>query len=93
MLVSVLLQVEGGGEIHSALQAANYSCVIESQAVPCSITWRRKTVSSQVWEENVNVVSLFFLFYLHSLVIVFSNPSKHPLISLPQRSEWEHQFE
>jgi len=36
----------------------------------------------------------FFLCYLHSLVTVFSNPSKHPLIfSLPQRSEWEQQFE
>ncbi|XP_026716631.1 crossover junction endonuclease EME1 isoform X2 [Athene cunicularia] len=47
VLDPVLLQVEGGGQIHSALQAANYSCVVENQAVPCSITWRRKTVSSQ----------------------------------------------
>ncbi|KAM6050134.1 crossover junction endonuclease EME1 isoform 2-T2 [Theristicus caerulescens] len=47
VLDPVLLQVEGGGKILSALQAANYSCVVESQAVPCSITWRRKTVSCQ----------------------------------------------
>ncbi|KAM6194059.1 crossover junction endonuclease EME1 isoform 1-T1 [Sarcoramphus papa] len=47
VLDPVLLQVEGGGQILSALQAANYSCVVENQAVPCSITWRRKTVSSQ----------------------------------------------
>uniref|UniRef100_A0A8C0BX24 Essential meiotic structure-specific endonuclease 1 n=1 Tax=Buteo japonicus TaxID=224669 RepID=A0A8C0BX24_9AVES len=69
VLDPVLLQVEGGGQILSALQAANYSCVVENQAVPCSITWRRKTVSSQVCEQNLNVLILFFLCYLHSLVI------------------------
>ncbi|KFP15113.1 Crossover junction endonuclease EME1, partial [Egretta garzetta] len=66
VLDRVLLQVEGGGEIHSALQAANYSCVIESQAVPCSITWRRKTVSSQMeggdeWTEEPNVLVMLRL--------------------------------
>ncbi|XP_017667284.1 PREDICTED: crossover junction endonuclease EME1 isoform X2 [Lepidothrix coronata] len=47
VLDPVLLQVEGGEQILRALEAANYSCVVENQAVPCSITWRRKTVSSQ----------------------------------------------
>ncbi|XP_064006528.1 crossover junction endonuclease EME1 isoform X2 [Pogoniulus pusillus] len=47
VLDEVLLQVDGGGQVLSALQAANYSSVVENQAVPCSITWRRKTVSSQ----------------------------------------------
>ncbi|KFP40757.1 Crossover junction endonuclease EME1, partial [Chlamydotis macqueenii] len=66
VLDQVLLQVEGGGQILSALQAANYSCVVESQAVPCSITWRRKTVSSQMeqgdeWTEEKNVLVLLRL--------------------------------
>ncbi|XP_030818008.1 crossover junction endonuclease EME1 isoform X2 [Geospiza fortis] len=47
VLDPVILQVEGGKQILSALQAANYSCVFENHAVPCSITWRRKTVTSQ----------------------------------------------
>ncbi|KFQ54038.1 Crossover junction endonuclease EME1, partial [Pelecanus crispus] len=66
VLDPVLLQVEGGGQILSALQAANYSCVVESQAVPCSITWRRQTVSSQMgerdeWTEEPNVLVLLHL--------------------------------
>uniref|UniRef100_A0A8B9EY76 Essential meiotic structure-specific endonuclease 1 n=1 Tax=Amazona collaria TaxID=241587 RepID=A0A8B9EY76_9PSIT len=61
VLDSVLLQVEGGEQVLSALQAANYSCVVENQAVPCSITWRRKTVSCQMgegdkWTEEPNVL-------------------------------------
>ncbi|XP_072846704.2 structure-specific endonuclease subunit EME1 isoform X1 [Pogona vitticeps] len=43
-----LLQVEGGGQVLSALQAMECSCVIETQAVPFSITWRRKTGLAQV---------------------------------------------
>ncbi|KFQ83312.1 Crossover junction endonuclease EME1, partial [Phaethon lepturus] len=66
VLDQVLLQVEGGGQILSALQAANYSCVVESQTVPCGITWRRKTVSSQMeegdeWTEEPNVLVLLRL--------------------------------
>ncbi|XP_071429842.1 crossover junction endonuclease EME1 [Pithys albifrons albifrons] len=75
LLDPVLLQVEGGEQILSALRAANYSCVVESQAVPCSITWRRKTVSSQMgggdeWTEEPNVLVLLglgeFLSMAHS---------------------------
>ncbi|KFZ49137.1 Crossover junction endonuclease EME1, partial [Antrostomus carolinensis] len=73
VLDSVLLQVEGGGQILSALQAANYSCVVESQAVPCSITWRRKTVSPQIegrdeWTEEPNVLLLLCLEEFLSMV-------------------------
>ncbi|XP_023794434.1 crossover junction endonuclease EME1 isoform X2 [Cyanistes caeruleus] len=75
VLDPVILQVEGGEQILSALQAANYSCVFESHAVPCSITWRRKTVSSQMgggdeWIEEPNVLVLLgleeFLSMAHS---------------------------
>ncbi|KFV63663.1 Crossover junction endonuclease EME1 [Dryobates pubescens] len=63
VLDEVLLQVDGGGQVLNALQAANYSCVVGNQAIPCSITWRRKTVSSQVgegdeWTEEPNVLVL-----------------------------------
>uniref|UniRef100_A0A8C5TNE3 Essential meiotic structure-specific endonuclease 1 n=1 Tax=Malurus cyaneus samueli TaxID=2593467 RepID=A0A8C5TNE3_9PASS len=75
VLDPVILQVEGGEQILSALQAANYSCVFENHAVPCSITWRRKTVSSQMgggdeWTEEPNVLVLLglkeFLSMAHS---------------------------
>ncbi|NXT45411.1 EME1 endonuclease, partial [Pelecanoides urinatrix] len=66
VLDPVLLQGEGGGQIFSALQAANYSCAVESQGVLRSITWRRKTVSSQMkegdeWTEEPNVLVLLHL--------------------------------
>ncbi|XP_059341946.1 crossover junction endonuclease EME1 [Ammospiza nelsoni] len=75
VLDPVILQVEGGEQILSALQAANYSCVFENHAVPCSITWRRKTVTSQMgggdeWTEEPNVLVLLgleeFLSMAHS---------------------------
>ncbi|XP_021144166.2 crossover junction endonuclease EME1 [Columba livia] len=73
VLDPALLQVEGGGQILSALQAANYSCVVESQAVPCSVSWRRKTLSSQMedrdeWTEEPNVLVLLRLEEFLSMV-------------------------
>lgn len=41
--IAVLLQMEGGGQLLGALQAMECSCVIEAQAIPRSITWRRRT--------------------------------------------------
>ncbi|XP_041888395.1 crossover junction endonuclease EME1 [Corvus kubaryi] len=75
VLDPVILQVEGGEQILSALQAANYSCVFENHDIPCSITWRRKTVTSQMgggdeWTEEPNVLVLLgleeFLSMAHS---------------------------
>lgn len=40
--IAVLLQMEGGGQLLGALQAMECSCVIEAQAIPRSITWRRR---------------------------------------------------
>uniref|UniRef100_A0A669Q7L1 Essential meiotic structure-specific endonuclease 1 n=1 Tax=Phasianus colchicus TaxID=9054 RepID=A0A669Q7L1_PHACC len=73
VLDPVLLQVEGGVQIHAALQSANYSCVVESQAVPCSITWRRKSVLSQAedsneWTEEPNLLVLLGLEEFLSMV-------------------------
>ncbi|XP_015735695.1 crossover junction endonuclease EME1 isoform X3 [Coturnix japonica] len=73
--MSALLQLEGGAQIRAALQAANYSCVVESQAVPCSVTWRRKAVLAQAedgneWTEEPNLLVLLgleeFLSMVHS---------------------------
>uniref|UniRef100_A0A8C6YXV4 Essential meiotic structure-specific endonuclease 1 n=1 Tax=Nothoprocta perdicaria TaxID=30464 RepID=A0A8C6YXV4_NOTPE len=75
VLDPVLLQVEGGDQVLSALQSKNYSCVVESQAVPCSITWRRRAVLSQSdeeneWTEEPNILVLLcleeFLFMVHN---------------------------
>ncbi|XP_042688970.1 crossover junction endonuclease EME1 isoform X1 [Centrocercus urophasianus] len=73
VLDPVLLQVEGGVQIRAALQSANYSCVVESQAVPCSITWRRKSVLSQAedsneWTEEPNLLVLLGLEEFLSMV-------------------------
>ncbi|XP_041076606.1 crossover junction endonuclease EME1 isoform X2 [Polyodon spathula] len=42
-----LLQVEGGGQLLTMLQALGCSCAIESQAVPHSVTWRRRVTLTQ----------------------------------------------
>uniref|UniRef100_A0A8C6XAC4 Essential meiotic structure-specific endonuclease 1 n=1 Tax=Naja naja TaxID=35670 RepID=A0A8C6XAC4_NAJNA len=47
-----LLQINGADEILAALQSMESNYVIESQTVPCSITWRRKTGLTQAEEDN-----------------------------------------
>ncbi|KAJ8399776.1 hypothetical protein AAFF_G00408810 [Aldrovandia affinis] len=50
MVVSVdpaLLQLDGGGALLTSLQALGCSCAIESQVLPCSITWARRTPATQ----------------------------------------------
>ncbi|XP_021086179.1 crossover junction endonuclease EME1 isoform X2 [Mesocricetus auratus] len=51
VLDPVLLQMEGGGQLLEALQSMECSCVIEAQAVPRSITWRRRTELAEDGEE------------------------------------------
>lgn len=46
--IAVILQMEGGGQLLGALQSMECSCVIEAQAVPQSITWRRRTELEEV---------------------------------------------
>ncbi|XP_060620729.2 crossover junction endonuclease EME1 [Anolis sagrei] len=48
-----LLQVEGGGQVLTTLQAMECTCMIESQSIPCSLTWRRKTRLAQAEEESL----------------------------------------
>ncbi|XP_067860518.1 crossover junction endonuclease EME1 [Heptranchias perlo] len=61
MLVSIdpgLLQVEGGGQLLSTLQAMKVSCVIENQTIPYSVTWRRRQpcISGQQMNEETDWV-------------------------------------
>ncbi|XP_057571409.1 crossover junction endonuclease EME1 isoform X2 [Hippopotamus amphibius kiboko] len=52
LLDPVLLQMEGGGQLLGALQSMECCCVIEAQAVPCSITWRRRAGPTEDGEEG-----------------------------------------
>nr|KAF6455855.1 essential meiotic structure-specific endonuclease 1 [Rousettus aegyptiacus] len=52
MLDPVLLQMEGGGQLLGALQSMECCCVIEAQAVPCCITWKRRAGPAEVGEEG-----------------------------------------
>ncbi|XP_051889055.1 crossover junction endonuclease EME1 [Pristis pectinata] len=59
-----LLQVEGGGQLLSTLQAMEVSCVIENQTISHSVTWRRRQaciVGQQMnevadWADELHVV-------------------------------------
>ncbi|XP_072502756.1 crossover junction endonuclease EME1 isoform X2 [Notamacropus eugenii] len=48
-----LLQLDGGGQVLSALQAMECHCAIEAQTIPCSITWKRRASLSQNEEGNL----------------------------------------
>lgn len=52
MLDPVLLQMEGGGQLLGALQSMECQCVIKAQAVPCSITWRRRAAPAEDGQED-----------------------------------------
>uniref|UniRef100_H9H7R3 Essential meiotic structure-specific endonuclease 1 n=1 Tax=Monodelphis domestica TaxID=13616 RepID=H9H7R3_MONDO len=53
VLDPVLLQLDGGGQMLSALQAMECHCVIEAHTIPCSITWKRRAILSQAGEGNL----------------------------------------
>ncbi|XP_068923637.1 crossover junction endonuclease EME1 [Petaurus breviceps papuanus] len=53
VLDPALLQLDGGGQILSALQAMECHCAIEAQIIPCSITWKRRVSLSQDEEGNL----------------------------------------
>ncbi|XP_028724807.1 crossover junction endonuclease EME1 [Peromyscus leucopus] len=66
-----LLQMEGGGQLLGALQSMECSCVIEAQAVPRSITWRRRTElveDGKDWEEEPTILVLLLAEAFMSMV-------------------------
>ncbi|ELV11757.1 Crossover junction endonuclease EME1 [Tupaia chinensis] len=70
VLDPVLLQMEGGGQLLGALQSMECRCVIESQAVPCSITWRRTGTleDEEDWVEEPSVLVLLLAEVLLSMI-------------------------
>ncbi|XP_048221581.1 crossover junction endonuclease EME1 [Perognathus longimembris pacificus] len=68
MLDPVLLQMEGGGQLLRALQSMECCCVIEAQAVPCSITWRRKIGDGEDWMEEPIILVMLMAETFESLV-------------------------
>ncbi|XP_042303846.1 crossover junction endonuclease EME1 isoform X2 [Sceloporus undulatus] len=77
-----LLQVEGGGQVLTTLQTMECSCVIESQNVPCSITWRRKTRLAQVEQDDLTEEpNLLVLVLLEEFLTMIHN-SKQALVGL-----------
>ncbi|XP_036985515.2 crossover junction endonuclease EME1 isoform X1 [Artibeus jamaicensis] len=54
VLDPVLLQTDGGGQLLGALQAMECCCAIEAQAVPRSITWRRRRagLAAVPWQDG-----------------------------------------
>lgn len=61
VLDPVLLQMEGGGQLLGALQSMECRCVIEAQAVPRSITWKRRTElveDGEDWVEEPTILVL-----------------------------------
>ncbi|XP_012788225.2 crossover junction endonuclease EME1 [Sorex araneus] len=73
-----LLQMEGGGQLLGALQAMECRCVIEAQAVPCSITWRRARQAEdgkEDWVEEPVVLVLLLAEALVPLICSFKQAS------------------
>ncbi|XP_054832033.1 crossover junction endonuclease EME1 [Eublepharis macularius] len=69
-----LLQVEGGGQVLTSLQSMDCSYIIEPQAVPCSITWRRKTGLAQAEEDSwIKEPNILILILLEEFVSMIQN--------------------
>ncbi|XP_011815347.1 PREDICTED: crossover junction endonuclease EME1 isoform X2 [Colobus angolensis palliatus] len=68
VLDPVLLQMEGGGQLLGALQSMECRCVIEAQAVPCSVTWRRRAGPSEDGEDWVEEPTVLVLLRAEAFV-------------------------
>ncbi|XP_049628815.1 crossover junction endonuclease EME1 [Suncus etruscus] len=68
-----LLQMEGGGQLLGALQGMECRCVIEAQAVPCSITWKRTGRAEDEEEGLVEEPVVLVLLLVKALVPLICN--------------------
>ncbi|XP_068832082.1 crossover junction endonuclease EME1 [Capricornis sumatraensis] len=79
LLDPALLQMGGGGQLLGALQSMDCCCVIEAQAVPCSLTWRRRAGPSEDgeegWVEESMVLVLLLAEVFMSLIYHFKQGS------------------
>ncbi|XP_013836468.1 crossover junction endonuclease EME1 [Sus scrofa] len=89
----VLLQMEGGGQLLSALQSMECCCVIEVQAVPRSITWRRKAGPTEDGEESwVEEPVVLALLLAEAFVSMISNFKQGSLDSTEEGKETLRSF-
>uniref|UniRef100_A0A8D2AFR5 Structure-specific endonuclease subunit EME1 n=1 Tax=Sciurus vulgaris TaxID=55149 RepID=A0A8D2AFR5_SCIVU len=77
VLDPVLLQMEGGGQLLGALQSMECCCAIETQAVPCSITWRRAGLAEdgEDWVEERLILVLLLAEAFVSMIYNFKQGS------------------
>nr|XP_045014083.1 crossover junction endonuclease EME1 isoform X2 [Jaculus jaculus] len=73
VLDPALLQMEGGGQLLGALQSMECCCAIEAQAVPCSVTWRRRTGLVEDGEDWVEEPTLLVLLLTKDFVSMVYN--------------------
>ncbi|XP_033039358.1 crossover junction endonuclease EME1 isoform X2 [Trachypithecus francoisi] len=81
VLDPVLLQMEGGGQLLGALQSMECRCVIEAQAVPCSVTWRRRAGPSEDGEDWVEEPTVLVLLRAEAFVSMICNGKQGSLDS------------
>ncbi|XP_064127288.1 crossover junction endonuclease EME1 isoform X2 [Loxodonta africana] len=87
VLDPVLLQMEGGGQLLGALQSMECSCVIEAQAVPCSITWRRARLSEDGGEDWAEEPMVLVLLLAEAVVSMINNLKQGGLDSTKKGKE------
>ncbi|XP_037665493.1 crossover junction endonuclease EME1 [Choloepus didactylus] len=91
--LTLLLQTEGGGQLLGALQSMECCCVIEAQAVPCSITWRRRAGPSEDGEEDwVEEPTVLVLLLAEVAVSMISNLKQGSLGSTKEGKETLRSF-
>ncbi|XP_021784694.1 crossover junction endonuclease EME1 isoform X2 [Papio anubis] len=87
VLDPVLLQMEGGGQLLGALQSMQCRCVIEAQAVPCSVTWRRRAGPSEDGEDWVEEPTVLVLLRAETFVSMIYNGKQGRLDSTMKGKE------
>ncbi|XP_004859745.1 crossover junction endonuclease EME1 [Heterocephalus glaber] len=68
-----LLQMEGGGQLLGALQSMECHCVIKAQAVPRSVTWRRRAGPGEDEEAWVEEPAILVLLLAEAFVSMICN--------------------
>ncbi|XP_003931318.1 crossover junction endonuclease EME1 isoform X1 [Saimiri boliviensis] len=87
VLDPVLLQMEGGGQLLGALQSMECRCVIEVQAVPCSVTWRRRAEPSEDGEDWAEEPIVLVLLRAEAFVSMIYNGKQGSLDSTRKEKE------
>ncbi|XP_005257138.1 structure-specific endonuclease subunit EME1 isoform X3 [Homo sapiens] len=85
--LTLLLQMEGGGQLLGALQTMECRCVIEAQAVPCSVTWRRRAGPSEDREDWVEEPTVLVLLRAEAFVSMIDNGKQGSLDSTMKGKE------